>query len=285
MKNLSQLIILKSKTYKFISILLFIYGLTLTQSYGLGISGPSTGCPGIVYNYTYSLIPTCENLKWEVYENGVKKTSGWSVSGNTLSVTWSNVGTGQVKVREEKCCVIPNTCPPNNKVPHLPWKTKNIAIGIGDPSPISGSNLICNIQKKNYSIDPVPNATSYTWEVPNSNWKVDNTPGPVVHGLTDSEDITGPGSSGSGDKIIKVKAVSSTCGSSSYSSKTIRYGVPDNAKLNIRQDYGMDDGYLCVDEGNQLFAEYSGIDYSYISEYSWSLPPGWVTYYTTSDGI
>ena len=157
---------------------------------GPSISGPTEVCPSqpTFYNFDPDTNGECDDVEWKIFLPGnpnpfITTTTGTS----SLSYTWpSNVQTGlaTIEARGSVCCAL--------RVPCNRSASLTVIVGPVPNGPITGSSIICAGSSKTYSYSVSPSATSYTWTVPNSSWKVDGISGPVVTGRTGSVSIKAP---------------------------------------------------------------------------------------------
>ena len=120
------------------------------------------------------------------------------------------------------------------------------------PSGINGNNIVCQGSSQTFTIDPVLDATSYAWVLPNG-WS----------GYSNSTSIIATiGSSGG---AIKVYAINS-CGSSIAQTFQVTVNpLPD------QPTYILGNTIVCASSSlTYSVAEYPG------ANYSWTLPQGWI---------
>jgi hypothetical protein len=117
-----------------------------------GVTTVCSGTTGVVY--TTEAGKTWYN--WSVSSGGTIT----SVIGlNTITVTWNTVGSQTVSVNypEANGCSAPSPTVLNVAVNGVP----------GQPGIVSGPISVCQgALGENYSVSPVPNATSYVWTIP-----------------------------------------------------------------------------------------------------------------------
>jgi len=116
------------------------------------IYGPELVCLDTIATYSIQSIPNAINYSWSV-PNGANIISGQ----NTTSVTihWGDIG-GILSV------IAGNRCGDSNP------GVQDITV-IGPPVPvvtIIGPDQVCSKEKVTFSVDPVPEATTYHWAVP-----------------------------------------------------------------------------------------------------------------------
>jgi len=247
------------------------------------VDGPSSPCPDKAITYTIVVSGNASpgytefliNVIWEISQNDVviySKAVKISGSGNGLfSMDHQIPGlpSGQTKIKAilEYYPITFGVYGPKRSTSN----TKNIYVGIATPEKISGSN-VCPGSSGVFSIDPVKNATSYTWEVP-MGWKVNGILGPVVPNQGTSVTITpcsnnknvGPSCSLQAFQSfdIKVKGVSPTCGQGEYAVQRITIDHP----FTIAEANGSD-GRAILNVNPKNFPSYS-----------WSLNSGWTDVY------
>jgi hypothetical protein len=117
-----------------------------------GVTTVCSGTTGVVY--TTEAGKTWYN--WTVSSGGAI-TGG--IGSNVITVTWNTVGSQTVSVNYPNAngCSAPSPTVLNVAVNGVP----------GQPGIVSGPASVCQgSQAENYSISPVPNATSYIWTIP-----------------------------------------------------------------------------------------------------------------------
>ena len=153
----------------------------------VNITGSTTVCSNTSHTYSINPVTGATSYTWSYSGSGNPVGSGTSI---TLSPTSS----GTLSVMATNSCGSSPQTTLSISVNPLPIQ----------PGTISGSSGVCSGALETYSINPVPNATSYTWQVP-SGWSVNST--------TNSMQTTVGANSGN----ITVTADNS-CGSSNPSS-------------------------------------------------------------------
>ncbi len=250
------------------------------------LTGPSTICPNESATYTVSYLTdftlsgnssleTVNLMTWEFRNNGqvfrtINATGFATVAlfkPVNFSITTANLplGTITVSVRMLSSRVIFGMTAFSAFVGSF---TTNC--GLAQPSAISGGEIIFPGESKVYAVTADPKATSYTWEVP-VNWKVNGINGPIVSGQSNSVTITAPPCSSSVYRsdvsvlkfkthsgLIKVRAVSSTCGTSAPRERYINVDYP----LNILASENYPDLVTFM------------VDPVFVSFY-WTIPDGW----------
>ena len=144
------------------------------------IYGSPTVCQGTSQVYNVTPIPGATSYTWTL-------PSGWSGTSTSEAIT-ATVGQdgGTISV------IANNLCGASIQ------QTLNVSVMAPPvaPGPISGSTSTCQGSLLNYSITPVPGATSYNWSVP-TGWSIDDGQG------TNSITVT-TGSSGQNGNITVV---------------------------------------------------------------------------------
>jgi hypothetical protein len=237
------------KKHLFICILIVLTFNNLYAATFISIDGPSNICPTASTTYTAryellynpsSIIETVTEVKWEFIKNGTvvqtlystEFTRNGMVAGGSAKRTVSNLPAGDIKIRVTLALVIiiPGFGGGSTTYP----KTKNIYVGIPE-APVINGTPICPNSSGVFSIESLPNATSYTWEVP-AGWKVNGNTGPVVTTPGTTVTITPcPFTNDSSQTCkttfytnytIKVKGVSATCGTGNYTTRIITIDYP-----------------------------------------------------------
>lgn len=149
------------------------------------ISGPFSACLGSIQTYSVTPVTGANSYNWTL-PNGWTGTS----TTNSIVVTVGNNG-GLISVSATNCCGTSQTQFTQVSV------TDSLP---GQPGQITGNISICASSIQTYSVNPVPNATSYTWTLPNG-WSGSST--------TNSINVSASSSSGN----ISVRA-NNACGSS-----------------------------------------------------------------------
>jgi hypothetical protein len=116
------------------------------------ISGPVVICHDSIAVYSIQIVPHATSYSWMV-PDGAQILSGQ----NTPSVTiqWGTTS-GSVSVISGDQCGISNPSVLEVTVINIP----------SQPTIIQGPEQVCNEEKVTFSVDPVPDATSYFWTVP-----------------------------------------------------------------------------------------------------------------------
>lgn len=124
------------------------------------------------------------------------------------------------------------------------------------PKIVGGPSIMCPNDTETFTIDAVPGANSYTWNVP-TGWRVDGQLGPTVNTTSTSVEIkAGVGSS---TLPIRVRTEGQTCGSSTYTTKYIKL------------DYTP---YIVKGPSGNPNVEFDAISDGATS-YEWTVPSGW----------
>ncbi len=116
------------------------------------ITGPPVVCQDSSANYTIQSVPGATSYSWTV-PAGAQILSGQNTT--SLAVQWSNTG-GSISV------IAGNQC--GNSNPSVLAVT--IAGPPSQPASIQGPASVCNAATVIFSVDLVPDATSYFWTVP-----------------------------------------------------------------------------------------------------------------------
>jgi hypothetical protein len=244
------------------------------------IQGPSNICPtdSTMYTVNYTLLftvpPTVYDrvleVKWEFIKNGsvikTLKSSDYVSLGlkGSAKILVNKLPYGDIKIRV-KLFYLYTT--PYFTTPIVIEESKNIFVGVPDPLLIAG-NAICPNSSGTFSVAPSVTATSYTWEVP-AGWKVNGVTGPVVTSQGPSVSITPcPFTNDPAQACktnfyttytIKVKGVSTACGTSNYTTKSITIDHPVSI---TETNLGNNDVRLSASPTN-------------LPSYQWTLDPAW----------
>ena len=116
------------------------------------INGPAIVCHDSITSYNIQLVPGATSYSWMV-PAGALILNGQNTT--SITIQWGNTG-GSVSV------IAGNQC--GNSNPSVLVVT--IAGPPSQPATIQGPALACNAAMVSYSVDPVPDATSYFWAVP-----------------------------------------------------------------------------------------------------------------------
>jgi len=159
------------------------------------INGPTDACPfvGQPATATYSVAPVAgaTSYTWTVQGTGISLVSGQGSTSVEVSFA-TTFTTGSVRVTANSNC--------GSRSPRSLSVSRQIPVA---PVAISGQTNVCSFIGTNtpvtYTIDPVPNATSYTWTAPAN--------ATIVSGQgTTSVDVTFQ--NGFVTSVLKVKSVS-----------------------------------------------------------------------------
>ncbi len=163
------------------------------------INGSVTVCENSTNVYSVSAVLGATSYTWTL-------PSGWSGVSTSSSISLiAGSNNGQISVKANNSCgssVIETKQVLVNKLPSIPGN-------------ITGNSITCKNFSEGYSIIPVSNATSYTWEFP-SGW-IGNSTNTSVNAIT--------GSSGG---LVSVKA-NNACGSSALKSLQVNIVEIDNS--------------------------------------------------------
>ena len=226
-------------------------------SYGgiMSLTGTTNICPNQVATYSVNFVTYFDSFTprefinsiiWEFSQNGqVFKTinsSGFAsiaLTPSNASISTSNLPFGTITVTVK---LLANRVINGFSFNLVYSNTTTTFCGLAQPNSIIGNRTICPGTTQTYSVNPVPNATSYTWEVP-GNWEVNGVKGPIVIGQGNSVSISIPAcinQAGYNLRVdptyysspfstqIKVKAISATCGTSNYQVKQLNVDNPIN---------------------------------------------------------
>ena len=224
------------------------------------IRGPIKVCPGQSVNYEWEVgfnVANCVAVAWTLKQNGIVLLSQSRNGTDPNVLKWNFVwpvttspGLVTIEVEGSIGCCFQILCDYQDYI--------NVTVGLDVPGYPIGVTNICPNGSAAFNSSPVNFATSYTWNVPNSGWKVNGISGPSVSGQGTNVQITSP-STGVGNYSIKVKAVSPTCGESAYSTKSIAL------------DYPVD---LFAGSPGATITEFTADPAGQI-QYTWILPAGW----------
>jgi len=206
------------------------------------ISGPTSVC---IYttNVVYAIapIPHATSYVWTLPPGA----SGYSTT-RTIHVSFGTAAqSGNISVKGVNFCG------------YGPVASKYITVIplVGSAGPIAGDTVVCNGQAGVvYSVDPIANATSYTWTLP---------PGATGSSTGTSISVTFSLTASSGN--ISVKGANS-CGTGTPSFKFIHVNPYPSAAGPI---YG--DTLVCQNEEDRY---YHIDEVSHATSYEWILPPG-----------
>jgi len=108
----------------------------------------------------------------ELYENGVRKTTGFSFpSPGIINVVWNSVsGTGQIKARGYAPKI--NVGSVTGCYLRQSWKSITVSFLSGEPYGIIGPALCTNNVAQNFTIQSGCDGKKYDWEAP-VNWVID----------------------------------------------------------------------------------------------------------------
>ena len=167
-------------------------------------------------------------------------TYAWSNGATTQSITVNSSGNYSVSVTAGTCSGTSSPITVSvNQPPNL-------------PGAISGSQAICKDSSRIYSIQPVPNATDYTWTLP-AGWSGTSTSNTIQ--------VTAGANSGN----VSVKA-NNNCGSSAVQNLAVTVSEPPAQPTQITGS-----NTICKDSTQT----YSINAVANATGYSWILPAGW----------
>lgn len=208
------------------------------------ISGSTTICSGSSNTYSVTNDPSATSYTWTL-------PGGWTGTSTTNSITTtaSSIG-GNISV------IANNTC--GSSTP----QTLSITVDTIPPmpGPISGPNPICTGSNNNYSISPVPGATSYSWTLPPT-WS-----GTYIATLINT-DVSIPGTYN-----LTITA-NNNCGSSPPQSLLVHV-------ISVPIMPGTISGPTSICEGSANTYSISPI--GGVTSYTWGLPFGWSGSSTTN---
>jgi len=116
------------------------------------IDGPAIVCRDSIATYSIQIVPGATSYSWMV-PSGAQILSGQNTT--SIIIHWGNTG-GNVSV------IAGNQC--GNSNPSVLAVT--ISTPPSQPASIQGPALVCNESMVSFSVDPVPDASSYFWTVP-----------------------------------------------------------------------------------------------------------------------
>ncbi len=160
------------------------------------ISGPTNPCFASSQNYSIAAVQGATSYTWTV-------PTGWTITadtGTSITVTVDNMN-GNISVTANNAC--------GSSTPQVLAVTVNT---IPDqPGPISGSTTPCFESSENYSIAAVPNATSYTWNVP-ADWTITANAGTsitvIIGNMSGNISVTANNACGSSNPQVLAVTVS-----------------------------------------------------------------------------
>jgi hypothetical protein len=212
--------------------------------FGTLINGRTTDtiCNGGTRVYSIASIPGATSYEWTL-------PAGWTGSSITNSITTTAGATGgAITVKAKNAC--------GSSVAQS--ITVTIGVSPNQPGAIVGDTIVCLNDLRNYSISPVPNATSYFWT--------------DTDGIIDTVQL-GPSFTFQPQKSGKLRVVAvNACGTSLARELYIRVDSVPPAPGAIR-------GATLSDPPQQMLCTGSTASYSFppvpgAVSYSWSLPAG-----------
>jgi len=220
-----------------------------TPSAPIGINGPTAPCPNTSnLHYSINAVPNTTTYTWTV-------PGGWTITAGqgTLNIT---VTSGAFGNNGNVTVTAGNTC--GTSAP----ATLAVTVAPGTPEvpgPISGNAIQCaNLSGLIYSIDPVPNATSYTWTVP-AGWNI--TAGQTTNTISVTTGLYGQNGN------ITVTA-SNVCGTSAPS--VLAVSINPGAPATPGPITGITDH--CFQQTGQIYTISSVTN---ATTYTWAVPVGW----------
>ncbi len=159
------------------------------------ITGPVVVCHDSTTGYSIQIVPSATSYSWTV-PAGAQILSGQNTT--SITIQWGNTG-GSVSV------IAGNQC--GNSNPSVLAIT--VAGPPSQPATIQGPALVCNATIISYSVDPVPDASSYLWTVP---------PDATIVTGQNTDSISVQWGANSGD--ISIVAINN-CGESTPQTRTI----------------------------------------------------------------
>ena len=214
------------------------------------ISGTAVQCPGNVNQvYAANAVANATSYQWTV-------PTGWTITSgagtNTITVTTGSANqNGNITVAASNSCGV-------SAAMSLPVVV-NPAVPV-TPASISGLATQCpNLTAQAYSVNAVPNATSYNWTLP-SGWV-------ITSGNNTSNILVALGANAQ-NGVITVSATNS-CGTSSLTSLTVIVNpatpiAPKAITGPTSQCMGVDNIVYSVDPVLNA------------TSYNWNVPTGWV---------
>ena len=210
------------------------------------IVGNNLVCPNSTQIFSINVVPGATSYSWAL-------PAAWTGSSSTDSITANVLGnfSGFVRVTANNLCGSSNTVSLYDSVNSVPTQ----------PGAILGNALVCSGAIQTYSINPISNATSYSWSFPNG-WAGNST--------TNSLTLIPNDSNG----IISVNA-NNVCGSSYARTMTVTTADVPSQPTTI---LGLSS--ICSNT-SEIYLVAPVLD---ATSYFWSLPLGW-TGTSSSDSI
>ncbi|MFD2246837.1 ice-binding family protein [Pontibacter ruber] len=206
------------------------------------ISGPGALCVGSTGTYSIDPIPGATRYTWNV-------PSGWTYTANenTITVT-AGQNTGVISV------TVNNTC--GESLPSR-LEVSNFANPPAKPGPIRGDENVCVGTGVTYSIDPVANATSYQWVLPEG-WTMVEDNGTTITVM--------PGGTNT-RKTLQVRAIN-VCGVSEPSTREVQPFLTKPAMPSPITGSGS----VCSTKTSTTFSIAPQND---ATSYRWTVPASW----------
>jgi hypothetical protein len=206
------------------------------------ITGNTTLCGGSSNTYSIPLVAGAVNYTWNL-------PNGWTGTSTTNSInTIAGNTSGDITVTADNACG-------SSAVQVISITTNNAPV---TPSSISGSIAICENATETYSTTPDPNATTYSWTLPNG-WT----------GTSNSATIIASANTVGGN--ITVTAGNS-CGTSAVQTITV---LVTNVPPTLDPIIGSVE--LCAGAATYSVPMMAGA-----ASYDWTLPLGWTGASTTN---
>lgn len=208
------------------------------------INGSTAVCTGISVIYSITAVTGATSYAWTL-------PGGWSGSSTTNSITaTAGAASGTISV------TVTNSCGTS------PAQTLNVTASASAPSQpgtISGNSTVCSSSTQTFSVNPVANATSYTWTLP-VGWSGSST--------TNTVSATVGTTGGS----VSVTAVNG-CGTSSAQTFAVTVNQSPNTPGVIAGNTN-----VCAGQSQNYFiTQVAGA-----TSYTWTLPSGWIGTSTTT---
>jgi hypothetical protein len=267
MKHFNQFLFSKLSTLFAVSFLL-AFTLSAREAYSQSVSGPTDLCPNTTYTYSVTGIPSNAydiTYAWFPGWSGTIVSGVWSSSAQALFYSGNYTSFVQCLVEFET----PDDGSDTDEDPQSfsMWIDLDVNVnGVDYISNISGPTSLpyCTSVTETYSVDPVDNATYYTWTLP-SGWSGSSGSNTITITTVD------PSSAGT----ISVKAHG--CGSEVTQTKTLnvtRSGPPAPTFKGKNPD--------CICLFNMTHAEYCVAIVPNATFYQWDIPSAWTIVNTSS---
>lgn len=209
-----------------------------TPTQPTAISGNASVCQGISNVYTVTPVAGATSYTWTL-------PGGWSGSSTTNSITATPAGaSGTILVSASNSCGT------------SPTQSLNVTVNSAapvQPGSISGNATVCSSSTTTYTVPVVANATSYNWTLPGG-WSGTSTTNSIIVTV------------GTTGGTISVTA-SNGCGTSAASSTNVTVNTSPAMP-------GVISGNAAVCAGTSQ--TYSIVAVTGATNYTWTLPAGWV---------